>query len=80
MTDLHVRLLWEAAKAHPTLDQRLWRIDPVGRLMHWSSFGKRHSAYGWDIRYIVALKDGGADHLSNLQAVHCKTISQRATA
>jgi hypothetical protein len=80
MTDLQRSLIWESTKTHPTLDQRLWRIDPAGRLIHLNSFGKRHSAYGWDVRYTVALTDGGTDHSSNLQAVHCKTSLQRATA
>lgn len=73
MTDLQLRLIWESAKVHPSLDQGLWRIDPAGRLIHWNSFGNRRSAYGWEGRQV-------ADGTMLMRAEHYKTNFQLATA
>ena len=38
-------------------------------LMKWEDYGNRKSTVGWQLAYIVALDDGGTDHIDNLRAV-----------
>jgi len=65
--------LWLACRAVPGLDAERWRYDHAGLLMKWDEFDSNTSKVGWhlayNLAYIVAPADGGADHNDNLQAV-----------
>lgn len=60
--------LWQACRAVPSLDAKRWRYDHAGLLMRWDEFGNGDSKVGWQLGYVVALADGGADHVDNLRA------------
>jgi hypothetical protein len=61
--------LWQACRSIPGLNEQRWRYDHAELLMKWEDYGNRKSNVGWQVAYIVALEDGGADHVDNLRAV-----------
>jgi hypothetical protein len=63
------RALWNASGVIPGLNAERWRYDHARLLMKWDEYGNRASKVGWEISYVVAPAQGGADHIDNLHAV-----------
>ena len=61
--------LWRSCCSIPRLNEQRWRYDHAEMLMKWEDYGNRKSTVGWQLAYIVALDDGGTDHIDNLRAV-----------
>ncbi len=62
--------VWKKAKL--TDDPNI-RLDICGRKMHFDKYGETSSKYGQEIDHIKPVAEGGADDLSNLQALYWKT-------
>lgn len=73
-------LVWTLATKLQNLDPNLWRLDPVGRLIHWDAFGDRHNPLGWEVGHVIARVDGGSDFLPNRQAENYKTNLEKEAA
>lgn len=50
-------------------DSKLYRRDPCGNTIYWHSYG-RQTDMGWEVGHILAVKNGGSNEHSNLQAEH----------
>lgn len=62
--------VWEKGK--PTSDSANWRKDQCDAWIKRDQYGKRQSAYGWEIDHIKAVANGGGNQLSNLRPLHCE--------
>lgn len=54
------------------------RKDRKGNEIMWARYGDRDSVYGWEVDHVIALANGGSDHISNLQALQWKANVEKS--
>lgn len=60
--------VWEKAKTIRGENPHVYRQDPYGNTLYYSSYGM-NSTMGWHIDHIKPKSKGGSDGLRNLQAM-----------
>lgn len=61
---------WNKAFVVPGYDPNHVRKDASGWWIVWAEYGKRNSAYGWEIDHAIPTILGGGDGSDNLRALH----------
>ena len=64
------RIAWGKAFPVPGTDSSQVRKDAYGWFIHWSEYGNRDSAFGWEIDHAIPTVLGGSNRASNLRALH----------
>ncbi len=65
--------VWNKGRIVPGQNSSLVRMDDFGNIIHFSAYGDRHSAFGWEFdHYPVPASRGGSDDISNLRPLHWK--------
>lgn len=65
--------VWKKAEKIKDKDPSVWRLDPYGKLMRYSNYGKNHST-GWIINHIIPQSLNGSNDIRNLQALNITMI------
>ena len=66
-------------KGTPVLGQNstVVRQDHLGNTIHFSEYGNRQSAWGWEIDHITPSIFGGADHIGNMRPLHWRANARQ---
>jgi len=64
-----LKTIWNKSKKVKGKDPNKYRVDPCGRIMYQGSYGKK-TPMGWEVDHKTSKKDGGSNHITNLQAAN----------
>lgn len=70
---------WNKAKKVSNNDPDVWRKDDCNAWIHWPSYGKRNSKYGWEVDHIISVDHGGTDADNNLRALQWQNNVEKSS-
>jgi 5-methylcytosine-specific restriction endonuclease McrA len=70
--------LFNQARPDPLRDPALYRRDVCGALMYWYAYGDTSRGDGWEVDHKHPVALGGADDLTNLQALNWRNNRGKA--
>lgn len=68
--------VWEKAKKITNMDPKIYRMDPYGKTLKYSEYGKQTNM-SWQIDHIKPISKGGSDDIINLQALSTEINEQK---
>lgn len=85
VTETLKKEVWNKGVIVPDYDATMYRKDACGAWIAWSSFGDRHSPYGWEIDHIYPesslqlkkVSQDSIDDLVNLRPMHWKNNASK---
>jgi len=71
--------VWNKAKTIRGRDPKVYRQDPYGQTMYYSSYGK-YTPMGWHMDHIKPQSKGGSHDIINLQAMTSKMNNKKSNS
>lgn len=76
-TEEQVERIWQKATIMPNNNPDVFRQDYAGAWIMRDQYGRRDSAYGWEIDHCKPLSQGGTDAEENLYPLHWENNAEK---